>query len=400
LHSPSFEDTRAAQRDARIGWAAWGVLIAIVGIALAIVPERSGVTYVYRDALHRWLAGQDLYNADVHGFLYLPASVMLYGPLLLKPALLGEMIWRCLAIGIFAVGTWRFSLVAAPSIGRPIFAILSLVGAILALPAARAGQATLPMAGLILLAVTESAAGRDSRVGLAAVGSLLLKPLSIPVVLLLAACRLKSIPIMLIGTAIVLAAPFLLADAAYGVRQYSGFWQVLTTSDKFSGHPAWATIAGMMAAFGIPLSASVRQIITLLTALITLGGCLVASRCFRPPQAATTIYALAMIWLMLFSPRTENNTYVCIAPTLGIGIATALYGDCIAGIKASRLRVAFYVIAIACIIGAYELGKVLAPGMPRIWLAPLAGAFILLDVWRIWWRELITPPKHPTDVLA
>ena len=63
------------------------MLIAIVGIALAIVPERSGVTYVYRDALHRWLAGQDLYNADVHGFLYLPASVLLYGPLLLKPAL-------------------------------------------------------------------------------------------------------------------------------------------------------------------------------------------------------------------------------------------------------------------------------------------------------------------------
>jgi hypothetical protein len=370
----------AFRNDARRGWMAWAVLLVFLSIVLAAVPERSGVTSVYREALRNWLAGRDLYNDSGHGFLYLPASVALYFPLLLKPPIIGEILWRCFTVGTFAWGTWRFSRLAAGWFGRPVFGILSVVGAILALPGGRNGQTTLPMAGLLMIAAAEAAAGRDGRVGLAAVGSLLLKPLSLPAMLLLAACRPRSIPLMLVGTLAVLAAPFLAPGHDWIWRQYGGFWNVLTLSEKMSSE-AWATLAGAAAVFGTPLPDLLRTGLSLTAAAITLGGCLFAWRSLPPAEAATTMYSLAMLWIMLFSPRTENNTYACIAPTLGLAIAAGLHGVGPAGTGRSRSRAAVAMLVAAAVIGSYELGKLLVPGVRAVWLAPMATVFLILDTW-------------------
>jgi len=366
-------------KDARAGWTTWVIFLVGISIALAVVPERSGVTHVYREALQHWLAGQDLYEKSGHGFLYLPISAVLYFPLLLKPTLLGEIIWRVFTVGTFAWGTWRISLLAAEWLGRPVFAIVSVVGAILAMPGGRDGQTTLPMAGLFMIAMVEAAAGRDVRLGLAAVGSLLLKPLSIPLMLLLGACRLRSVPTMIAGTVALLLVPFLLADQEWVVQQYTGFRYVLTMTEKLSGDK-WATLSGMVVNFGISVAAPVRHGMALTAAFVTLWSCLLAWKSLRPPEAATTMYSLAMLWLMLFSPRTENNTYVCMAPTLGFGIATGLYGAGPTYDGKSRLRATLYMVAVALVIGTYELGRIIVPG-PANWLAPLVCTFVLLDVW-------------------
>jgi hypothetical protein len=295
--------------------------------------------------------------------------------------LLGEVLWRFFTIGTLALGTLRVSQLASERFGRPIFSLLSVVGAIVALPGARDGQATLPMAGLLMLAFADASADRDLRSGLAAVCSLLLKPLSIPIMMLLGACRPRSIPVMLVGAAILLLVPFCVADRAWVVEQYGGFRHVLSMTDNLAGGK-WATLSGMAANFDVPLSAPVRHALSLVAAVVTLCGCLLAQKSLRPSEAATTMYSLSMLWLMLFSPRTENNTYVCIAPTLGLGIATGLYGfgpDCIGK---SRVRAALYMVAVALVIGSYELGKVVAPGRVGNWLAPLSCTFVLLDVWR------------------
>jgi len=367
--------------DARRGWAAWAALLVFVAVVLAAVPERSGVTNVYRDALRHSRCGADLYGTSGHGFLYLPASVSLYWPLLLTPAVLGEIAWRCFTVGTFAWGTWRFSRLAAEHHGRPVFAILSVVGAILAMPGARNGQTTLPMAGLLMIAVVEAAGGRDLRAGLAAVGSLLLKPLSIPAMLLLGACRPRTIPVMAAGTAVLLAAPYLVADRGWVDRQYAGFWHVLELSERLSNDP-WATLPGVAAVWGMPLPSTIRHGLSLTAAAITLAGCLVARRSVRPAEAATTIYSLTMLWIMLFSPRTENNTYACVAPTLGLAIATGLHGVGPAGIGRSKPRAWLSILAAAAIIGSYELGKAIAPNVTPVWLAPVACLFVMLDAWR------------------
>lgn len=370
----------AFRRDARLGWSAWAALLVFLAVVLAAVPERWGVTSVYREAIQNWIAGRDLYNDSGHGFLYLPASVAAYVPLLIEPQLVGEILWRCFTVGTFAWGTWTFSRLAAGWVGRPVFAILSIVGAILALPGGRNGQTTLPMAGLLMIAAAEAAAGRDRRAGLAAVGSLLLKPLSIPAMLLLAACRPRTIPVMVVGTLAVLTAPFLAAGHEWMWRQYGGFWNVLTLSEKMSSE-AWATLAGAASVFGAPLPDPLRTGLSLAAAAVTLGGCLFAWRSLPPAEAATTMYSLAMLWIMLFSPRTENNTYACIAPTLGLAIAVGLHGAGPGGAGRSRPRAVVAVLVAAAVIGSYELGKLLVPGVRSVWLAPLASVVLILDTW-------------------
>jgi hypothetical protein len=93
------------------------------------------------------------------------------------------------------------------------------------------------------------------------------------------------------------------------------------------------------------------------------------------------MYSLAMLWIMLFSPRTENNTYACIAPTLGLAIAAGLHGVGPAGTGRSRSRAAVAMLVAAAVIGSYELGKLLVPGVRAVWLAPMATVFLILDTW-------------------
>jgi hypothetical protein len=35
----------------------------------------------------------------------------------------------------------------------------------------------------------------------------------------------------------------------------------------------------------------------------------------------------------------------------------------------------------AAVIGSYELGKLLVPGVRAVWLAPMATVFLILDTW-------------------
>jgi hypothetical protein len=39
-------------------------------------------------------------------------------------------------------------------------------------------------------------------------------------------------------------------------------------------------------------------------------------------------------------------------------------------------------LAVAAIIGSYELGKAIAPNVTPVWLAPVACLFVMLDAWR------------------
>jgi hypothetical protein len=363
----------------RIGWCAWAVLLAGVSLAVALVPERAGVSPVYRDALHRALAGENLYSQDGHGFLYLPISVWIFLPLLLKPVVLSEIVWRCCTVGIFAWGTYRLSAVAASYAGPRVFVSLSVVGSILALPGARAGQLTLAMAGLCMVALAEAARGHDRRAGIAAVGALLAKPLALPVVCLIGLCRLRSIPAMGLGIAVLLIFPFLLTEHSRVVGQYEGFRHVLTMTDKLSDGD-WSNIAGLLKLFGMPLGDNARRVLSLASACLTACLCLRSWRIYDSSKAATTTYSLAMLWLVLFSPRAENNTYACIAPTIGLAIATGMQGS--AGVwHRPPLRVLLYAVAAALIVGTYELGKIICPSLPGIWLAPLASSFIAIELW-------------------
>jgi len=74
------------------------------------------------------------------------------------------------------------------------------------------------------------------------------------------------------------------------------------------------------------------------------------------------------------SPRTENNTYACIVPALVMVMAAAATAR-----PPRRVVVAGGWLAAIAIIGSYELGRRLAPGVRGVWLAPLTTT--LLTPW-------------------
>ncbi len=87
---------------------------------------------------------------------------------------------------------------------------------------------------------------------------------------------------------------------------------------------------------------------------------------------------------MLFSPRTENNTYAMLGPAFAVFVAQAFL---IEKRFAEGIILAGVALATA---GSRTVGHLLVPGAEAIWLAPvLAACFAVYLLVRIFGR----PPK-------
>jgi len=198
-----------------------------------------------------------------------------------------------------------------------------------------------------------------------------MKPLALPVVAVLALLRPRLIPPLAAGCLLPIGLPFLLADAAWVNRQNAGFLEVLQISQRMQGQEAWATLFGIFNVFGQPLPAAVRIVVQAVAAVAVVAGCREAVRRLDPGSATLHIYTLSITLLLLLSPRTENNTYACIVPPLVMVMAAA------ATAAAPRwLAVAGGWLAAIAIVGSYEIGRLLAPGVRGVWLAPLTTTLV------------------------
>ena len=65
----------------------------------------------------------------------------------------GSCVWRCFTIGVFAWGVRRLAGLAEASCHVPLFGLATAISIPLAWSSARNGQATLPMAGLMMIAI-------------------------------------------------------------------------------------------------------------------------------------------------------------------------------------------------------------------------------------------------------
>ena len=335
------------------------------------------MTPAYAEGGRNWIEGKDLYNGTGHGFIYLPISAVLYAPLALGDGPAVEIAWRILTVGSFAGALWFCSRLISSSTSLPCFAVMSGIGCILAFPAARNGQATLPMAALLVAAIRAAIGNRYRFAAVTATLAILLKPLALPVIAILAVIRPRLIPLVGLGCLSLFLLPFLLAETAWVHRQNAGFIEVLQLSQQMQGAEAWATFFGVFDVFGVPVPAAVRLMIQVVAAIAVLVGCRAALTTLAPGKATLHIYALTFTLLLLFSPRTENNTYACIAPAIVLVMA------CTANTASSfwAAAVAGWLATIA-IIGSYEIGRILAPETRAVWLAPLTTS--LLTPWLVW----------------
>ena len=121
---------------------AWTILLTVflgMSVYLLLNPTRTGVVPNYRFAATHWWDSTSMYPGGTHGFLYAPPFAVLFTPLnLVRPEILGEILWRAFGFGLFGWALWGLAKINS-SIGRlgttaPTF--LSLV--LLAVPASMA----------------------------------------------------------------------------------------------------------------------------------------------------------------------------------------------------------------------------------------------------------------------
>jgi alpha-1,2-mannosyltransferase len=362
------------RHDRLIGCVLWLTLIAAI-IVIEAAGNLKSVTPAYTSGARNWLNGEDLYDGTGGGFIYLPLSALLYTPMVFAgEGPTAEIIWRVATIGSFAAALFFCSRMIESQIQIPCFATMSGMGCILSFPAARNGQATLPMVALLVMAISTSVQEKYLRAGIASTLAILIKPLALPVIAVLAIIRPRLIPLVGLGCLAVVLLPFLLAETLWVHRQNAGFIEVLQISREMQGSEAWATFFGLFNLLGSPVPRTTRLIVQAIAAFAVVIGCRTALKRLAPGIATLHIYTLTFTLLLLFSPRTENNTYACIVPSLVMVMA------CSACSTSNKwLPVAAGWLGLCGLIGSYEIGRLLLPETRGVWLAPLTT--ILLTPW-------------------
>jgi len=389
-------------------WWPWGVLIAVVVIFILGGSVRS-VTPLYFEAAEHWLGTEDLYIRGGRGFLYLPQAAMLAVPFNFLPKTFGEVCWRLMTIGVFAAGVHRLcrlvfreggfdaSLIdGAPRLvtgehkasGR-LFVATSCVAVPLAWSSALNGQSTLMIAGLMMLAAYDIVRNHFWRAAWLLALALAFKPLAI-VMILLVGCLWRPMASRLIVTcAAALASPYLLQSPEYVTRQYAGCLAMLGDAARLGARTSWAQIFGMLKLLGIEITEPYQALGRLAAAGAVLAAGWHVRRRLDPPRAMAYLYTFAMCYLMLFNPRTENNSYAMLGPPIGWCCAEAFLVE-------RRMRRGWFFLVIGLgTVGSHAVGRLFLPAERPIWLAPLMALCFTAELTVQLFRE--TSGRRPLD---
>ena len=311
----------------RLNLLAWSIIAAVflgMSIYLLLNPSRTGVVPNYRFAVTHWWSGTSMYPGGTHGFLYAPPFAVLFSPFeILRPAILGEILWRAFGFGLFALSlrslsVWSLSPAASPSTIR-LFPSTLLPLVFLAVPASLAslnnGQTNLCLSACLVLAAL---ALRDQRWNLAAVllsVSLVLKPIALAPWLLAFAVFPATRNPLLIGLPALVLVGFLHPSPSYAWGQWVEFLVKLSHSYT----PENLRVSDF---FGVISKAGV-EVPPMLEKGLRGGACLgalvwvwQAYRRYGLGSASWALWTATALVFTVFNPRAETNSYVLISPLL------------------------------------------------------------------------------------
>ncbi len=357
-----------------LGFAVWGILALAVAAprALSGFESPGSVPTIYRNAGVSWIEGRDLYGLSGWDFVYFPQSAALFTPLAALPEVPCAFLWRVLNVAIFAWGVLALTRLAQRRAARVRFLLVSLIAVGLCWSAARHGQMTLAMGGLMFAAAAELDRQRWNRAAIWLVLSVAIKPLSVVMLLLAAALYPRTmLPIVLATVAAVLL-PFGMQEPGYVWRQMTLCVQSLQVSVEGGLTATWPQLFAIASAVGLDVPRQAQTVIRLAAALGTLLLCYLAKR--RHPSSSAILFtvALAVGYILLFNMRTERNTYALMAPLLGLSFAMA---------RAERhyVRLAFLGALALTMLLSHPLSRRLGEGSED-WLKPLVCLLFVVAV--------------------
>ena len=356
-------------RALRIAVGLWVLFALIVGIVVGARPDKRTVTPEYRQASEKWWAGKESpYDMSQGGYLYLPQEAILYTPYQILPKRIGEPLWRWTGLALLAAGLWRLSGLASRADRNRLFLAATILVIPAALSSASNGQVNLPLAGLLLLAVADLARARWNTATLWLLLAVMLKPIALAPALLAAACYAPLRLRLAAGFLLCLAAAWIHPDPAYVTGEYRHFWEKLL----LAGQPAQNTFSdffGMLWHWGFHPAPAAISLLRAAAAAVALICSLRLMRMFRGEHLlqAFGVMLLAAIYLMLFNPRTEENSYVILAGFTALMAGGAILAD--AGRAALLMTLFCLALAVEC------YGYPIFP-LTKIWFKPLATLFL------------------------
>jgi hypothetical protein len=363
-------------RATRLAWIAWGVFFLAACLVLAVPKDRRQASAAYARGAERWRNALDLYDEGGKGFIYLPTSAVLYVPFSLLPKYPQDVLWRLVTVGLFAAAVYQFCRMAGEDARFEYFPLVSLLVLPKTWTCAINGQATPALAGLSMLALVAVHQQKWGRAALFLSAALAFKPLAFVVILLVAALYPPMRSRLALGVAAFFAVPYLAQSPGYVTEQYRSSIAMLQDAAEIGREVRWAHLFSLGKLLGIDLAPAWETIIRLLAALATLAVCWRACRRkseIRNPKSEIPawpliyLYALAASYLLLFNPRTENNSYLMLSPAIAVFSVRAWF------VEGRAAKAAWLCAAAVAIFAGHDFCAVVTPQSEVVWVCPLVG---------------------------
>ena len=374
--------------DVRNAWFIWAAFI--VGIITFAWLEGFShtVTPAYRIGSENWLAHKPIFDStDWSGYLYPPTSAMAFAPFTLLPHNLGEALWRLTCMLIFVWGMRRAAAATSRMCGVELFPLATLITLAGIVPAARNGQATIMIAGLMLAAIDTISLRKWWLSGFLLALATILKPLALVLLLLFCALRPRLILPTLLFLLALFAAPLVYDEPAKVLTDLNGWFSKMRTATTPAPAHRVSDAFGGLVAFNIHVPTQLAYLIRALAAVGTLVLGWIAFRRHGHVRGVLLTGALGITYYLIFNSRTENNSYGALTPVEAILAAWLIlaHAKLIAGIFVAFLPM--------LALSGYELGKFVTPGR-ETWIAPLTGLTFLIILCIV----IFCPPcKHHPD---
>jgi hypothetical protein len=349
------------------------VLVTLVRIALGY-PDQSSF-HVYETAVLAWWSGTNPYTSGIHGFLYLPASLVLFTPFALLGPGVGGILWCVLSAGLYASGLLRVSWQLSSKRSWQVLGV-ALVAVWFSLKANLSdGQAQVVVTGLLLHAAANLRQMRWPQAAAQLALAVAIKPIALAALGLAFVLYLPLRKWLLLAALFVVLLPFLYPDPSFVATVYrAALVKLLVAGSPDRGTWLWlADISTLLDAVGLPLNVLGQLVLRALAALATLA---IAIRARNLDQWSTSfvLLILSLVYLTLFNPRSESVSYVALTP--GIGLS--------AGLLLSRYSLATigWLLLLAGVALGVPWGRSidawLKPAIALIYFVLIAGAI----VWR------------------
>ena len=237
----------------------------------------------------------------------------------------------------------------------------------------RIGQSTLLLTALMILALVAWRWQRFTQATICIALAVAVKPLAIVLALLMFAISSPMRVRLLLASIALALFPFACQAPGYVIQQYRECWTMLHTAADLGNSGEWAQLFGMLDSFGFHTSGRLENMVRVVAAFATLVLAFRTLSLSSVEKQAIWLFTWTVVYLLLFSPRTENSTYCLLGPVLGVIIADSFVRD------GRSMQTIMLTVLTVLIAGSYEIGKYFTSlGDKAIWLAPMACCILLV----------------------